>query len=134
MKTVEPMEFKTLRHKKFHDIFGVFYDNEICHSGTPNLQPMTATMEGMKKYFADQPIVFEQLEDYELVEVKVGVDTDSEMAYKNCKAEIRFSGADEVFYGKVLGIEDLVSFEGSTVEELRSAFQEAVDDYLLTHS
>jgi hypothetical protein len=72
MKTVEPMEFKTLRHKKFHDIFGVFYDNEICHSGTPNLQPMTATMEGMKKYFADQPIVFEQLEDYELVELQVG--------------------------------------------------------------
>ena len=52
------------------------------------------------------------------------------LEYKSYYAEVHFSGEDEVFYGKIIGINDLVSFEGATVKELKKAFHEAVDDYL----
>lgn len=52
------------------------------------------------------------------------------LQYKNYYASINFSADDEVFYGKLLGINDLVSFEGSSVKELKAAFKEAVEDYL----
>jgi predicted HicB family RNase H-like nuclease len=45
---------------------------------------------------------------------------------------VHFSAEDEVFYGKIIGINDLVSFEGTTVKELKIAFEEAVEDYLET--
>ena len=54
------------------------------------------------------------------------------LEYKSYYAEVHFSGEDEIFYGKIIGINDLVSFEGTTVSELKKAFREAVDDYLAT--
>ena len=54
------------------------------------------------------------------------------LIYNGYYASIHFSSEDEVFYGKLLGIDDLVSFEGSSVKELQKAFKEAVDDYLET--
>lgn len=51
------------------------------------------------------------------------------MKYREYLAKVHYSAEDEVFYGKVEGIEDLVSFEGSDVRELQRAFREAVDDY-----
>lgn len=37
---------------------------------------------------------------------------------------------DQAFYGRIEAIPDLVTFEGSSVEELTNSFHEAVDDYL----
>jgi len=54
------------------------------------------------------------------------------LQYKDYYASIHFSSEDEVFYGKIIGINDLVSFEGTTVKELKTAFEEAVEDYLDT--
>lgn len=54
------------------------------------------------------------------------------LQYKTYYAEVHFSAEDEVFHGKIIGINDLVNFEGTTVKELKKAFQEAVDDYLET--
>jgi predicted HicB family RNase H-like nuclease len=54
------------------------------------------------------------------------------LKYKDYIASVQFSAEDEVFYGKVLSIEDLVSFEGASVKELKKTFREAVDDYLET--
>jgi len=54
--------------------------------------------------------------------------------YKEYYASVHFSAADEVFAGKVLGINDLINFEGTSVSELKKAFKEAVDDYLQTCS
>lgn len=54
------------------------------------------------------------------------------LQYKNYYASVHFSAVDEVFYGKILGISDLVSFEGASVKELKTAFEEAVEDYLNT--
>ena len=52
------------------------------------------------------------------------------LEYKNFIGSVHFSTEDEVFFGKVEGSPDLVSFEGSTVKELKKAFEEAVDDYI----
>ncbi len=52
------------------------------------------------------------------------------LQYKNYYASVHFSAGDEVFYGKILGINDLVSFEGASVKELKKAFKDAVEDYL----
>ena len=52
------------------------------------------------------------------------------LQYKNYYTLVHFSAVDEVFYGKILAIKDLISFEGSSVKELKIAFQEAVEDYL----
>jgi len=54
------------------------------------------------------------------------------LEYKGYYATLRFSSEDEVFYGKLLGIDDLVNFEGASVKELKKAFHETVDDYVET--
>lgn len=56
---------------------------------------------------------------------------DEILRYKNFYAKVHFSAADEVFYGKILGVDDLI-FEGSSVKGLKAAFKEAVEDYLET--
>ena len=52
--------------------------------------------------------------------------------YKGYYAEIHFSAEDEVFYGKLIGINDLVNFEADSVKGLKKAFKEAIEDYLET--
>ncbi|MEI6386668.1 MAG: type II toxin-antitoxin system HicB family antitoxin [Spirochaetota bacterium] len=51
------------------------------------------------------------------------------LAYKDFMGSVHFSADDEVFFGKIEGIEDLVSFEGNSVTEIKKAFEEAVEDY-----
>ena len=50
--------------------------------------------------------------------------------YKGYIGTVEFSPDDLVFHGKIHGINDLVTFEATTVENLVSAYHEAVDDYL----
>lgn len=54
------------------------------------------------------------------------------LKYKSYYAQVNFSGEDDVFFGRIIGINDLVTFEGASVRELKKAFHEAVDDYLET--
>ena len=54
------------------------------------------------------------------------------LQYKGYYAEIHFSAEDEVFYGKLIGINDLVNFEADSVKGLKKAFKETVEDYLET--
>ena len=54
------------------------------------------------------------------------------LTYKTYLGTVNYSAEDEVFYGKVHGINDLITFEGISVGELKSAFKESVDDYLET--
>jgi len=51
--------------------------------------------------------------------------------YKNYHGSVNYSN-DDVVYGKLEGIRDLVSYEGRDVESLKKAFKDAVDDYLDT--
>ena len=52
------------------------------------------------------------------------------LKYKDYTATVHYSAKDEVFFGKVVGINDLITFEGSSVSELKTGFAEAIEDYL----
>ncbi|WP_370088212.1 type II toxin-antitoxin system HicB family antitoxin [Ekhidna sp.] len=52
------------------------------------------------------------------------------MTHKGYSGNAEFSYEDKVFHGSILDINDLVTYEGSTVAELENAFKEAVEDYL----
>lgn len=54
------------------------------------------------------------------------------MTYKQFISIISYSSEDDIFHGKIEGIDDLVTFEGRSVDELKKAFQEAVEDYIET--
>lgn len=54
------------------------------------------------------------------------------LEYNGYFGSVEYSGDDEIFYGKILGLKSLILFEGKSVDELKSAFCEAVDDYLST--
>ncbi len=52
------------------------------------------------------------------------------MNYKGYAARIEFDAEDEIFAGRIAGIRDVIGFHAETVEELKLAFHEAVDDYV----
>ena len=52
------------------------------------------------------------------------------LKYKDFVASVHFSSEDDVFHGKIGGIDDSVTFEGETVKALKKAFEVAVEDYL----
>ncbi|MCR4936289.1 MAG: type II toxin-antitoxin system HicB family antitoxin [Oscillospiraceae bacterium] len=50
--------------------------------------------------------------------------------YRDYVGSVEFSEADGCFFGKILGIRALVSYEGANAAELVADFHAAVDDYL----
>jgi predicted HicB family RNase H-like nuclease len=52
------------------------------------------------------------------------------MVYKGYTARVEFDPRDEIFVGRVLGIEDRITFHGETVAKLRAGFRSAIDHYL----
>ena len=52
--------------------------------------------------------------------------------YNGYIGSIEVSVDDNCLYGRIEFINDLVTFQGSTIEELESSFKESVDDYLST--
>jgi len=52
------------------------------------------------------------------------------MTYGGYSARVEFDAEDRIFVGHIAGIRDIVGFHGTSVDELESAFHEAVDDYL----
>ena len=52
------------------------------------------------------------------------------MTYNVYTARIEYDDDDGIFVGHLAGIRDIVSFHGSTVNELRGHFHEAADHYL----
>jgi len=52
------------------------------------------------------------------------------MTYKGYVARIEYDAEERIFVGHLAGIRDIVGFHGTSVDELESAFQEAVAHYL----
>lgn len=52
------------------------------------------------------------------------------LRYKGYSARPEYSADDKVFYGKILGIRDLVDFQSENAKNLEEEFHKAVDDYL----
>lgn len=54
----------------------------------------------------------------------------SELHYKGYSGSVEYSQEDDVLHGRVLGINDLVTYEGRTLEEIKQYFTKAVEGYL----
>lgn len=54
------------------------------------------------------------------------------LKHKGYIGSVDFSAEDNVLYGKVIGVSDLVTYEATSVEELKTAFVDSVEDYLAT--
>ena len=52
------------------------------------------------------------------------------MNYRGYTATVEFDADDRVFHGRVNDISDVVTFEGSSVDELEAAFHNSVDQYV----
>ena len=52
--------------------------------------------------------------------------------YKGYVGSVEFSKADNIFYGKVMGVRSLISYEGENFQALINDFHTAVDGYLET--
>ncbi|TCZ70506.1 type II toxin-antitoxin system HicB family antitoxin [Flaviaesturariibacter aridisoli] len=51
------------------------------------------------------------------------------LRYKEFHAEVHFSGTDDLFHGKLIGVDEAVTFQGSSVAALKEAFGVAVENY-----
>jgi predicted HicB family RNase H-like nuclease len=52
------------------------------------------------------------------------------MQHKGYLGAVEFDADDRMFYGRVIGLADVIGFEGSSVDELEASFRRAVDGYL----
>ncbi len=50
--------------------------------------------------------------------------------YKGFIASVSFIDEDNILFGKIEGINDLIMFEGKSVTEIKQMFREAVDEYI----
>ena len=52
------------------------------------------------------------------------------MTYKGYQARVDLDEEAGLFHGEVINTRDVITFQGSSVEELKRAFEDSVDDYL----
>ena len=52
------------------------------------------------------------------------------MTYKGYHGNVTFDDEAETFHGEVTDLRDVVTFQGRSVDELKTAFHQSIDDYL----
>jgi predicted HicB family RNase H-like nuclease len=52
------------------------------------------------------------------------------MVYKGYTASMVFDTEDKIIVGRVLGIDDIISFHGESIAEFEANFHAAIEDYL----
>jgi len=52
------------------------------------------------------------------------------MEYKGYIGKVEIDDEVGILYGEVINVRDVITFEGTSVEEVQQAFHESVDDYL----
>ncbi|MDA1052802.1 MAG: type II toxin-antitoxin system HicB family antitoxin [Planctomycetota bacterium] len=52
------------------------------------------------------------------------------LTYKGYTGKIELDSENHIFHGEVLGITDVITFQGTTVDEIITAFHDSIDDYL----
>lgn len=52
------------------------------------------------------------------------------MEYQGYIGRVEFDGEAGLFHGEVINTRDVITFQGRSVEELKQALRESVDDYL----
>ncbi|GGK31231.1 type II toxin-antitoxin system HicB family antitoxin [Salinarimonas ramus] len=52
------------------------------------------------------------------------------MTYKGYEAVVEFDEDAELFHGEVMNLRDVVTFQGRSVDELKGAFKDSIEDYI----
>lgn len=52
------------------------------------------------------------------------------MHYKGYLGHVEYDDEAKIFHGEVVGLKDIITFQGKSVKELEKAFHDSVDDYL----
>lgn len=52
------------------------------------------------------------------------------MEYKGYVGQVTFDDEADIFHGEVANTRDVITFQGKSVDEIRKAFHESIDDYL----
>lgn len=52
------------------------------------------------------------------------------LKYRGYTGYVEFDDEAELLHGEVLDTRDVITFQGRTVSELRTAFRDSIDDYL----
>jgi len=52
------------------------------------------------------------------------------MEYKGYTGVLEVDVENETLHGRVLGLRDVITFQGKSVEEARSAFQDSIEEYI----
>ena len=52
------------------------------------------------------------------------------MEYKGYSGSVLYSAADKLLHGRVVGIRDAITYEGTNVRSLEKNFKAAIDEYL----
>jgi predicted HicB family RNase H-like nuclease len=53
------------------------------------------------------------------------------LKYKGYHGSTEYSLEDDCLHGRLLGINDVITYEGNSVKEIKTAFKDSVDDYLV---
>ena len=54
------------------------------------------------------------------------------LKFKGYTGTVEFDADDRIFHGRLMGLADIITFEGASVSELEKDFRSAVDEYLKT--
>ena len=52
------------------------------------------------------------------------------MKYKGYEGKVTFDDEADIFHGTVVNTRDVITFQGQSVDEIRIAFKDSVDEYL----
>jgi predicted HicB family RNase H-like nuclease len=52
------------------------------------------------------------------------------MKYKGYIGQVVYDEKAKIFHGDVIGLKDVITFQGESVQELELAFKDSIDDYL----
>ena len=52
------------------------------------------------------------------------------MEYKGYIGTVEYDAQAKIFHGDVVNIRDVITFQGTTVDEIEQAFQDSINDYI----
>ena len=53
------------------------------------------------------------------------------LSYRGFIGTFNYAEEDGILFGKIEGVTDLVTFQGASIQEVKKAFTEAVEDYII---
>ena len=69
------------------------------------------------------------LAEQKIVTLMLDIDNEATLEYRNFLGSVEYSAEDKCYHGKVYDIDDLILYEGESMEDLMRDFRKAIDDY-----